>query len=337
MATNFPATVNQLLEFFRISYMTNFSSDLETEEYLDGVEMLKAWFKRTDFRGVTVISSEVKSSFPVPTTIGPLPFNYIWDRFDQLGPREYRVVDYKTNRWGLNPADLRKKVQPRAYALACAIQLKNEGKEVDRIWVEFDMLRHEGPVGIVFSRDENAAMWRFIKEKAQMIVDTPDDEAHETINPECNFCPRKVSCGALKRNIAVGGIASINSPQEAIDLRAVLEWQKKGIQSAINDLDGMILTQAKEEDVFEFESDLNKMRIGVSSRRAVDADRVSLIIGEKLFTKYGGKSFAIGTLDKLCKGDEITAEQKAQLKGLIYSNKGEPKVIVEPKNPIDEG
>src|SRR3954467_5007859 len=101
METTFPQTINQLLEFFRISYMTYFSSDLETEEYLDGVQMLKAWHKRTDFSQFTVVSTEVKTSFPVPTTIGPLPFNYIWDRFDQIGPREYRVVDYKTNRWGI--------------------------------------------------------------------------------------------------------------------------------------------------------------------------------------------------------------------------------------------
>lgn len=335
METNLPAEVNTLLEFFRMSYLANFSSDMETEEYLDGVEMLKAWYKRTDFSTFTVISSEVKNSFPVPTTIGPIPFNYIWDRFDQVGEREFRVVDYKTNRWPLNPQDLRKKIQPRAYALACAIQLKEEGRPVDRIWVEFDMLRHDGPVGIVFSREENAAMWRWIKDKAQEIVDTPPEEARETINAECNFCSRKISCGALQRNIAVGGLARIQTPQEAVDLRATLEWQKKGIQAALNELDDLILTQARELDLFEFESDMNRMRIGVSSRRAIDADRVALVIGDVLFNKYGGKSFTLGNVDKLLKGSEITDEQKSQLRGLIYSNRGEPRVSVEPLNPID--
>lgn len=44
VASDFPATLDQLLEFFRMSYMTTFSTvELDTEEYADGVEMLKAW------------------------------------------------------------------------------------------------------------------------------------------------------------------------------------------------------------------------------------------------------------------------------------------------------
>jgi hypothetical protein len=105
----------------------------------------------------------------------------------------------------------------------------------------------------------------------------------------------------------------------------------------VKDLDAMILAQAKAEDQIEYESDMNRMKIGVSSRRQVDAERVEHVIGEALFKKYGGMSFTMGALDKLLKGTELTDEQKVQLKGLVWSKKGEPSVKVEPKNPIDDG
>jgi RecB family exonuclease len=335
LTTEFPATEKQLLEFFKMSYMTIYgSADTDTGDYRDGVEMLKRWLKRTDFSTFTVISSEVKTNFPIKTSAGLIPFNYIWDRFDEINPGEYRVVDYKTNRWGINPADLKKKIQARAYGVAAQIQLK--GQQVNRIWVEFDMLRHDGPVGTVFTLEENAAMWHFMIETAERIINTPEGSAPETINPECNFCVRKVTCGALKRNLMVGGIGSVASAADAVDLRSSLDYQRKAISSAIMELDTLILAEAKRADVISFESDMNELTIGISSRRSVDADRLSLVIGDTLFNKYGGKSITMANFDKLLKGTELTDEQKAQVRGLVYSNKGEPKVNSKPKNPIGD-
>lgn len=333
--SKFEPTLKQLLEFFRMSYLTYIGGDFDTEDYTDGVEMLTKWHKRTDFSAFTVVSTEVKSNFPVDTTAGPITFNYIWDRFDQVGPTEYRVVDYKTNRWGIGPADLKKKIQARAYALAAAIQLKKEGKEVTRIWVEFDMLRHDGPVGIVFSREENVVIWNFIHARAQMIVDTDEADVKPTLNPECNFCPIKFTCPALLNNAKVGGIGSLGNVEDAIDLRAQLEWQKKGIASALGELDTFILTNAKERDEHEFTSGTNRLTIKVGSRRAVDAERVEMVLGPALFSKYGGRSFTVGNVDKLLKGDEIDEETKKKLKMLVYSNTGEPRVDIAPISPID--
>jgi hypothetical protein len=332
MKTGVLPDIKFLLDMFRISYMTTFgTADVDTEDFAEGEAMLRAWFKRTDWEGVTVLSCEVKENFPIPTPIGKIPFNYIWDRFDQLGPAEYRVVDYKTNKWGINPGDLKKKIQARAYGLAAQIKYP----QAERIWVEFDMLRHEGPVGIVFTKEENAATWRFLKEKALEIVNTPDNEVVETLNPECLFCVRKQTCEAVTKNIYVGGIMSVGGASEAVDLRATLEYQAKAVASAIRELDVMILTEAKETDVLQFESDMNVLSIGVSSRRNVDAERVEHVLGPVLFNKYGGKSFAVGTVDKLLKGDELTDGQKSELRKLVYSKKGEPSVKVAPKNPID--
>lgn len=328
------ASLELLLDLFKMSYMTTFNTaDLDTEDYSDGVAMLKAWFKRTDFTDRTVISAEVKTNFPINTSIGAIPFNYIWDRFDQVGDTEFEVIDYKTNRWGINPGDLKKKIQARAYGLAAQIQQP----EATKIWVKFDMLRHDGPVGIVFSREENAATWKFLKTKAQQIIDTPEDEVRETLNPECLFCVRKQACGALRKNIASGGVFSIAmNPEVAVDQRTMLDNQLKAVASAIRELDEIILREAKEADLFEFESELNTLTIGVSSQRAIDADFVERVIGEPLFKKYGGKSFTIGNVEKLLKGNEIDEPTKKQLRGLIYKKAGEPRVKVAPKAAIGE-
>lgn len=321
-----------LHDMFRLSFMQTFgTADTDREDYLEGMDMLTKWLKRQEFDTYTVLSCEVKENFMVPTSIGDIPFNYIWDRHDQLGENEYRVVDYKTNRWGINPQDLKKKVQARAYGLAAQIKYP----DAERIWVEFDMLRHDGPVGIVFTRDENAATWRFIKEKAKEIIETPDVEVEERLNPECLFCVRKQSCEALRKNIGAGGIFSVGSAVDAVDLRASLEYQQKAVASAIRELDNFIISEAKEADVIEFESDLNMLSIGVSSRRAIDADMVEKVIGPELFGRYGGRSFTMESVDKLLKGSQLDDSQKSQLRGLIYKKNGEPSIRVSPKNPID--
>lgn len=334
-------TFDLLIDFLRMSYVATFNSnDYTTEQYVDAYDMLDRWFKRTVkenyFEDITrVVSVEVKTNFPVPTSIGDIPFNYIWDRFDEIKPGVFKVVDYKTNRWGITSADLQKKIQARAYGLAAAIQLKQQGIAYERIWVEFDMLRH-APVGRVFTREDNAAFWKFLKESAKRIIDTPDDEVEEKLNDQCLFCVRKAQCGALQKNIMVGGIHSVGNIEAAIDLRAQLEWQKKGLESLIKEMDGKILTEARERDIEEYESDLNKLKITVSSQRAIDAEMAEKAIGPSLFEKYGKKGLAIGDVEKLLKGTELTSQQKSDLRSLIYQKKGEPKVKIIPKNPIDD-
>lgn len=328
--------IKLLLDLFKLSYMDTFNTvDASGDLYDDGVAMLIRWFERTDLNGVTVLSTEKKDNFPIPTTAGEIPFNYIWDRFDQIGSREFKVVDYKTNRWGLNPGDLKKKIQARCYGLAAAIQLKAQGLEYDKIWVEFDLLRHD-PVGIVYSHEENIATWGFIKALAEKIIATPENEAPETLNPECRFCIRKQSCSALTRNIAAGGVFSVASAQEAVDIRATLDYQAKAIAAAIVELDEIILTEARASDVLEFETDMNRLEIGVSSRRAIDSERVQMVLGPNLFDKYGSHSISMSNIDKLLKGKELSDEQKAQLKSLIFMKKGEPSVKIKAKNALED-
>jgi hypothetical protein len=325
-----------LLDMYRLSYMESFgTSDCSGEVYEDGVDMLKRWYERTDLGTTTVLSAEIKSNFMVPTTQGDIPFNYVWDRFDELGDGQYRVVDYKTNRWGLRPEDLKKKIQARCYGLAAAIQLKNMGLEYERIWVEFDLLRHSS-VGIVFTREENIATWQFIKDSAEKILATDPNNPPETLNNECRFCVRKQACKALKKNITVGGVFSVATAQDAVDLRAAMQYQMNGLAAAIKELDDVILADAKAQDVLEFESDMNRLKIGVSSRKSVDAERAEMILGPTLFHKYGKASITMADVNKLLKGSELTEEQKKALKAAIYNKIGEPSVKVEPKNSLED-
>jgi hypothetical protein len=337
MATGVEPSEKDFQDFFYLEYLSIFGTvDDTAEDFLDGRKMLHDWYYRQDWGNLHVISAEVKENFPVPFVYQgetvQLPFNYIWDRHDQLEEGVYKVVDYKTNRWGINPQDLKKKLQARAYGLAAQIQYP----DAKQIWVEFEMLRHNGPVGIVFTRDDNANTWRYIKRKAQEIADMDPENLEERLNPECNFCIRKASCSALRDNIAAGGIMSVTTGEEIMDLRAKLEYQMKGARKAIEELDTMILAMAKQEDVTEFAAGRSKVTIGVSSRRAVDADMVELAIGPDLFDRFGGKTITMAAIDKLLKGDMLTDQQKSALRGLIYYKQGEPSVKIETVNPIDE-
>jgi RecB family exonuclease len=335
-----PYTLENLLVYFRMSYMTTFgTADLDTPDYHDGIEMLTNWYNRTIWERygypIKVISCEVKDHFDVPTTAGPIPLNYIWDRFDQIGEKEFRVVDYKTSRWDVRPQDLPKKIQARIYALAAAIQLKAQGIEYDTIWVVFDMLRHTDS-GIVFTRAEITATWNFILRKAEDILATKEGESEERLNAECRFCVRKANCGALQKNIAVGGTFGIEKAEDAIDLRAILTYQQSAINSAIEELDKLIETDLRERELIEIESDTHRLYFKSSRRRQADPERIESIVGPQIFLQYGGVSITMAQLDKLKKDQRLTPEQRKQVEAMIFYKTGEPKVAIEAKSAIDE-
>lgn len=322
--------------FLKLSYTQTFnSSDFTTDEFKDAQEMIDKWFDSTDVGDVhRVISVEVKEHFFIPTSIGNIQFNFIWDRFDELRPGVFRVVDYKSNRWDIQPGDLRKKIQARAYALACAIKLKAEGIPYTEIWVQFDMLRF-GPKGIRFPREDIEATWKFLCDTAQRVVDSDPNDLEERLNDQCLFCVRKVECSALKANIMVGGIHSL-STAEAVDVRALVNWQVKGLEALAKELDRKILSEAKELELETIVTDKAIMRVTVSSRRKVDAAMVQRALGPKLWDRHGSASITMGKIDELLRGSELSDEQKTQLRSLIYYEKGTPSVKIDPKNPIDE-
>lgn len=322
-----PESLELLIDLLKINFITIYgSSDYSSPEFAEAEEILSRWFDRTDFSQFRVLSAEVKESFPLKTSAGPLPFNYILDRFDQIGEHEYRVTDYKTNAWPINPDDLRKKLQARVYGLATQIKFP----DATRIWVEFDMLKHQGPVGTVFTREDNIATWRRIKRTVEKILSTPIESPPETLNSECLFCVRKSSCNELRKNISAGGIFRLDRLEEALPLRLALDKQQRGISATLAELDRLILADARERDGFRFEGDDGTiLEISASSRREVDPERVLKVIGPDLFGQYGGHSITMREFDRLLKAkDVLTPAQRRSLEGLVRMKPGAPKLNI---------
>ena len=132
-----------------------------------GWGFMKKWFACTSWDGFKVLMVEEKLNFPVPTgrlnpdgTKETIPFNFIFDRFDQMDEEGvFRVVDYKTLSQPLSPMDLHDKIQPRAYGLAAQIL----HPEATKIWVGFDMWRWESPIETFYTREDNIVTWNRIK------------------------------------------------------------------------------------------------------------------------------------------------------------------------------
>lgn len=330
-------SIDLLVAAYQASFMKTFgTSDMDSPEFQDGLEMIRKWHKRTEFEGFEVLSCEVKENFAVPfpdkTTV---PLNYIFDRLDKTGPYSYRVVDYKSQRWALNPQDLDTKIQARIYGLA--VQIKYP--DAEEIWVVFDLLRHD-PVGMRFSKQDNKETWAWLKRSAARIHEFTFDQLEprksETLNNECKWCVRKVSCESLQNNAAAGGIFSIEDMADAIERRAQLEYQMKGAKAALDELDKLILEEAKSLDTLEFRSDFHQINIGISSQRQVDADMVENVIGPDLFKKYRSTSITMKDIDGLLKGQELSPDQKKRLESLIYRKTGEPRVKLSKASPFGD-
>lgn len=316
-------------DLYKMGYMATFdTANISTPEYEDGLELTIKWWKRTSFDGFEVISAELKSTFDVQTSAGPIPFNYIWDRCDRLDEDTVRVVDYKTIRVPINVQGLKEKIQPRCYGLAAQIQFP----EAKKIWVQFDLLRHD-PVGVVFTREDNIATWNFLKGAAERLIAADEENLPEKLNPDCRYCVRKHSCLALKKNVLAGGVFGITAEQ-AVDRRAEIDYAMKAFSMMAEELDTIILQQAEESMSLEWTTEKTKVKIGAQRRRNIDSERAARIVGPEIMSTYG--KINLGDIDALLKGDQLTEDQKLQLKDLIYKTTGSPNVKVEPLSPIDD-
>src|SRR5690606_25707099 len=173
-----------------------------------------AWHKRhVSDGGLTneVLSVEQKLNFPIKTSAGMIPFTYILDRLDKIENGVYEVVDYKSIRAYIRPEELKGKIQPRAYALAIQIQYP----DAEKIFVSFDMLRHNEKIGVTFTRQDNIDTYRYLQRAAERIIATDEDKTEETINEECKWCIKKTTCDTLARSVAAGTVHSLTIEQVA--------------------------------------------------------------------------------------------------------------------------
>lgn len=312
-------------------YAKLFGDDMQ--HLAECTEMVMRWYDRTTFVDRTVLSAEVKSTFALKTSAGEIPFNYVWDRCDQLvtpdGSLQIEVVDYKTLIRPLRADALKDKIQARCYGLAAQIAHPT----ATRIWVTFDMLRYD-PIGIVFTREENAATWRYLKKVAEEMIATPEDEAAEFLNPDCRWCIRKTHCAALRQHGAGGGVLALGSPQEAAQQRADLENARGGVEAAIRELDDYLLAYAEKAGEQTFPAGDLDVMVEVGKRRSIDLGRALKIVPPEVVARYG--SLTMKGVDSLLKSDELTREQKTQLRGLIEMKYSEPRIKTERRNPIDD-
>ena len=319
-----------LMTFYRMSYLKTFDTvETKTPEFKDGEAMLKTWFARTDFTGITVMSVEKKTRMPVPSSIGPVPMTYIWDRcdfFEENGRRIIRVVDYKTIRANLSPDDLRQMLQPRIYDLAARAQFKDEN--IDEFQIVLDLLRHE-PVGVIFSREDAAEMWAGIKARLERIIATPDENPPETLNKDCPYCVRKLQCKTLQKNIAGGGTFSIMPIEDVMRKRYELASQKAGIDAALDELDKRLVAHAQHENVLFFDDDSFKTSIYARRTRTIDSVEAARILGPEMMGTIG--KVRLGDVDELIKSGTLTDEQVAALKRAMGYTISDQSVKVVPK------
>lgn len=318
-----------MLELYYKRACSTLYIDIPEEVYDDGWEMLKRWFARTSFDRVQVISTEVKKRFNITTeSLVTIPISYIFDRLDYLGDGVYRVVDYKSQRWGLNLDELRKKIQARIYSMAARM----EYPEAKHIWIEFDFLRHD-VVGTRFTIEDDRETFNDILNAAEVIVQTTDPQP--TLNSECGWCPIKTTCPELRRHIDLGGVMSLDF-DEAIDLRAQFEYQQSGINAAKAELDKLIINTARTNDIQEYKTAKTKLTFPVRKTRTVDPDLVEKVVGKELFDLYGGKTLTVPKFTKLLANPELTPSQVSELGSLVNFSFSEPKVKVEATTVDDE-
>lgn len=310
-------------ELWKEEYYRLFADE---ERFTEGLELCLDWVKRQDFSDREVLFAETKLSIEIPSSIGMIPFNFIWDRCDRLPNGDVEVIDYKSYIRPVSSDGLKVKVQPRSYAMAA----QRFFPDAKRIWVTFDLIRYE-PVGIVFTKAENEAAWEYVCAVAERVI--ADDGTEENLNPDCRYCIRRFECETLNKHVAAGGPLGITDAHEAADRRLKLDSASKAITAMLEELDDVIMGYCEEQQVTSFETDTSVVRITAQRRREVDAKMAARVIGDKAVVSHTGK-LAMGEVEKLLKGKDLDDEQKLALRQLIRSKVGAASVKTEPKSAL---
>jgi RecB family exonuclease len=293
----------------------------DTARHKDGLVMLRRWYDRQDWSERTVLMVEQKMRFELPTSAGPIPFSYIFDRIDQLSNGDIEVVDYKTNVWTLAPEDLRGKVQAQVYAVAARLMYP----DAERIWVTFDFLRGD-PVGLSFSKEDNRKCWDFLVDTAERVIAA--DGSRERINAECRWCVRRHACNALGKHAVHGGAMSMEDPTKAADRRAELDAIRRAVDEQIAEIDTFIVDYMDKHDLETYATDDVVVSIAPRARRAVDLEKVAEILPPDLVGRY--TSLSVTEFDKMLRDPDVTDEMKVELKKTVSRRYGKPSLRFKP-------
>lgn len=317
-----------LLTCFQAEFFKLFGANTKSEWYKQGMDILTNWhnrpYQQSDLQSTTILSREVKESFPVPYMLNGerlfVPLNYIIDRLDQTGEDEYRVVDYKSQRMPWGADEMYGKIQPRIYALAMQIKYP----KAKSICVQYDYLRYD-PQAVYFSRDDNANTWRWLKQAVQRIVDTDENAAPETLNDGCRYCIRKLSCHAVNSNMAAGGVFAYDVNDLADKFHGMVS-QMDAMRSAMDGIEHELLTYAQESGQMEWFTDKSKVRVAIKKTRRVNRERLAAIVGEDVLREFPRVS--LGDLDAIRRDARLNSEQRSMIETAIDSTFGEPSIKV---------
>lgn len=323
----------RLIAHFNVAFVKHLKTmpHMNDPLYVDGLEMLQRWHDRVyELKEVEVLAVEEKMHMIIKTSDGPKRMNFIFDRVDLVhedGKLIVRVVDYKTVREPISPEQLMQRVQARMYGMAA----QNEYKDLnpDEIWVQFYLLRY-GPVEVHFSRDDNVATWRYVKDAAERILATKG-KGDRQLGKGCMFCPLKSTCTAWQRNADGGGIMYLAGDREALaQKRLEMESGMKQLKYALEEIDNLMVADALETDEISYDTENYHVEFISSTRSKYDPNEVRQIVGEELFNSIGGKCTK-PNIEKLLKNPDLEPMKKSLLRGASSVSVGEPRPKVTAK------
>lgn len=275
----------------------------------EGRELVVRWATRTNFEGLTVLSTERKREIQLATRHGNVPFRFVMDLELAHYNGDIEVVDYKTYARPVPIGDLKNRIQCRAYAAMAHLM----HPDAARIWVTFDLLRFE-PIGVVFTRDECIETLDYLVRLAERIIE--DENPQETINPECRFCVRKERCQKLSAYSAFKGA---HSPDASLadQVKTLLELQqaKGAIEDMIKRLEPLILMSFDDTEEDRIELDDHVLTLSSSRRRVIDMDRlIEVLPGHDLAAIA---TVGISKLDELLASGTLEPETASRVRQTI--------------------
>lgn len=338
-----PWALAELLKLWDEAYLVEFeTADRRTSWYREGIELLTAWFERTDLANVTVLAVEQKhqtsipssrydKSFPAhkqPHNGAVVPLRYIWDRVDTYvdpwtGERVLRIVDYKSQY--VPPPSLARNIQAQIYAMVAMIHFKDE--KFDRILVVFDLLRFENPMKEWFTREECVQIWVDVRREIQRILDTPSNNPPRTLGAGCRYCPISATCSERAKNLSAGGLTAL-SLDEMVKLRADIEAQSLANKALMEQIDLSVKQEAIERDSLEFFVGGFEVEVTTPTYRKIDLDKARVALGDERFGQL--VPITMKKYDEWMKPENIflTEEEKGKLEKCLEIKSKEPKLVV---------
>jgi RecB family exonuclease len=312
-----------LLKLYDHHYHQIFTDD---ERYAEGIEMMKRWHERQDWTGITVISTEKKQTFNLPTSQGVIPFTFIFDRLDMAEDGTVTVVDYKSNMVPFNVDELRGNLQARIYGMAVRILYP----DAPAVWVKFDFLRHE-PVAVKYTPAENRETWDFLKGQAELVLTSNGTE--EVINDKCRWCIRRHTCDTLMAHVAAGGPQSITSLEDAAERRYRYYAAKKALEDMVAEMDEFITDQMEEEGITELSTPQYDISLGASRRREANGPIIHKVMGDRMepYIKIN-----VGDVDRMLVEQEASPEEIQLVRDSVQKKFGRVTVKVKPKSNPEE-